>query len=85
MVGISALGIVPMPKKSALKTSRRELSEEVPFRFNTVGTRLMVERSTLESRLGGGGDVYRVIVYTRVSPILRGVVTGYGSRSIIAF
>ena len=40
-------GIVSVPKKSALKTSRRELSEDVSF---GIGTLLGVEQSSLKNR-----------------------------------
>ena len=38
MVDISTRGIVPVAKRSALGTSRRELSEDVSFGIGTVGT-----------------------------------------------
>ena len=45
MVDISTVGIVPEPKRSALETSRRELSEDVSF---GIGTLLVVEQSSFE-------------------------------------
>ena len=44
------VGIVPVPKRSALETPRRELSEDVCFR---VGTLLVVEQSGLENCRAG--------------------------------
>ena len=38
-----------MPKRSALETSRRELSEDVSFGIGT-GTLLVVQQSSLENR-----------------------------------
>ena len=53
MVDIStASGTVPVPKGSAVETSRQELSEGVPFGIGT-DTLLVVERSTLENRPRG--------------------------------
>ena len=49
-VDISTAGIVPAPRRSALATSRRELSEDVSF---GIGTLLVVEQSTLENRTRG--------------------------------
>ena len=45
MVDVSTAGIVPVPTRSALERSRRELSEDVSF---GVGTLLAVEQSSLE-------------------------------------
>ena len=45
ILDISTVGIVSTPKRSALETSRRELSEDVSF---GIGTLLVVEQSTLE-------------------------------------
>ena len=56
MVDISIVGIVPVPKRSALETSRQVLSEDVSFGIGTVGTvgtLLVVEQSTLENRPRG--------------------------------
>ena len=50
MLGISTVGLVPVPKRSALETPRRELSEDVSFRIGTVS---VVEQSGLEHRRGG--------------------------------
>ena len=47
MVDISIVGIMSVPKRSALGASRRELSEDVPF---GIGVLLDVEQSTLENR-----------------------------------
>ena len=44
-LGISAVGIVSVPERSALETSRRELSQDVSF---GSGTPLAVEQSSLE-------------------------------------
>ena len=52
MVDISIVGIVPVPKRSALETSRQVLSEDVSFGIGTVGTvgtLLVVEQSSLEN------------------------------------
>ena len=46
MLDISTVGIVSMPKRSAIETPRRELSEDVPF---GIGTLLVVEQSSLEN------------------------------------
>ena len=51
------VGILPVPKKSALESSRRELSEDVPFGIGT-GTLLGAEQSSLENRQRGGGVMY---------------------------
>ena len=48
IVGI--VGIVAVPKRSALEASRRKLNKDVSFR---IGTLLVVEQSTLEKRRGG--------------------------------
>ena len=53
----TAVGIMPVPKWSALETSRRERSEDVPF---GLGTLLVVERSTLENR-PRGAVIYTVL------------------------
>ena len=50
MLDISTVGIVSVPKKSALETSRRELSEDVSF---GIGTLLGVEQSSLKNRPRG--------------------------------
>ena len=61
MVGISTDGIVSVPKSSAWETSRRELSEDVPFGIGT-GTFSVVEQSSLENRPRGVMcDIYRRI------------------------
>ena len=44
MLDISTVGIVSVPKRSALEASRRELSEDVSF---GVGTLLFFEQSSL--------------------------------------
>ena len=58
MVDISKVGIVSVPKSSALEISRRELSEDVWFGIGT-GTLLVVEQSTL-------GNRPRCVMYTTV-------------------
>ena len=50
MVDISTVGIVSVPKRSALETSRREFSENVSF---GIGTLLVVEQPNLENRPRG--------------------------------
>ena len=58
MIGICMVGIVlivSVPKRSALESSRRELSEHVSF---GNGTLWVVEQSSLENRPGGG------VIYT---------------------
>ena len=60
MLDISTVGLVPVPKRSALDTSRRELSEHISFGF---GTFLVVEQSRLEHRSLGGGDIHGRIRY----------------------
>ena len=48
VVDISAeLEVLSVPKRSALESCRRELSEDVSF---GIGTLLVVEQSTLENR-----------------------------------
>ena len=47
---ISTVGIVSVPKKPALETSRRKLSEHVSF---GIGTILVVDQSIFENRPGG--------------------------------
>ena len=46
MVDISTVGIVPVPRRWALETSRRELSGDVSF---GIGTLLVVEQSSLKN------------------------------------
>ena len=77
MVDISTVGIVSVPKRSALETSCRELSEDVSFGIGT-GTLLVVEQSRLEKP--PKGRVTYTVVCGRcplVDPycILYGVVT----------
>ena len=51
MIDIStAVGILSVPKRKALGTSRRELSERVSF---GIGTLLVVEQSGFENRTRG--------------------------------
>ena len=50
MLDIFAAETVPVPKKSALETSRGGLSEDVSF---GIGTLLVVEQSSLENRPKG--------------------------------
>ena len=51
VVDISTMvGLVSVPKRSALETSRRELSEDVSF---GIGTLLGVEQSSLKNRPRG--------------------------------
>ena len=45
VLDISAIEIVSVPKRSALETSRRELSENVSF---GIGTLLVFEESSLD-------------------------------------
>ena len=52
MVDISTVGTVPVTNRSALETSRRELSEDVSFGIGT-GTLLVVEQSRLETPADG--------------------------------
>ena len=52
MVDISTVGMVSVPKSSALETYRRELSDDVSFGVGT-GTLLVVEESSLEKRPTG--------------------------------
>ena len=52
MFDISTVGIVPVPKRSALETFCQVLSEDVSFGIGTVGTvgtLLVVEQSSLEN------------------------------------
>ena len=56
MVDISTVEIVWVPKRSALETYRRELSEDASF---GVGTLLIVEQSSLENRLRKVCDIHR--------------------------
>ena len=60
MVDISTVGIVSVPKTSALKTSRRELSEGVWFGIGTSDPLLVVEQSSLETA-PVGCDIHRPI------------------------
>ena len=55
MLGICTAGIVPVPKRSALEASRRELSEDASF---GIGILLVVEQSSLENH-PREGDVRR--------------------------
>ena len=50
VLDISTVGMMPVPTRSALEESRRELSEDVSF---GVGTLLVVEQSSLENRPRG--------------------------------
>ena len=50
MLGISTVGIVSVPKRSAFEASRRELFEDASF---GIGTLVVVERSSLEKRPRG--------------------------------
>ena len=50
MFDISIIGIMSVPKRSLLETSRRELSENVPFGIDTL---LVVEQLSLESHPRG--------------------------------
>ena len=50
MLDVSTVGIVSVPNRSVLETSRRELLEDVSF---GVGTLLVVEQSSLENCLRG--------------------------------
>ena len=58
MLDTSTVGIVSVPKKSALETSGRELSEDVSF---GIGILLVVEQSSLENRPGEVW-IYTVVV-----------------------
>ena len=58
MLDISTAGIVSVPKRSALETSRRELSEDVSV---GIGTLLVVEQSGLEKGRRGGVILHRRI------------------------
>ena len=70
MVDISTVGIVSVPKRSALKTSRRELSEDVWFGIGTAGTLLVDEQSSSEERPKGVWNALRVcVIYTVVSGV----------------
>ena len=64
MLHVSTVGgIVSVPERSDLETSRRELSEDVPF---GIGALLVVEQSTLEKRPRGGGHmVAYTVAYVR--------------------
>ena len=62
-ISTAVVEIVSVPKRSALELSRLEISGDVSF---GIGTRLVVEQSSLESRPSGG------MVYT--------VVCGYRNR-----
>ena len=66
MVDISTVGIVSVPKNTALETFRRDLAEYVPFGISTL---LVVEQSSLENRSRGRlCDTHR-----KVRPNVRGV------------
>ena len=53
---VGLLTTVSVPKRSALNTSRRELSEDVSFGIGTTGTwHLVVEQSSLEKPPQGEG------------------------------
>ena len=75
MVDIPTVGIVSVPKRSALEASRRELSEDASF---GIGTLLVVEQSSLEKTAPGGCDIHRRVRYSTVHqystvPISRGI------------
>ena len=65
----TAVGTVSVPKRSALKAPRRELSEDVSFR---TGTPFVVEQSGLEKRPSGG------VIYFSLWPF--GGKTGWDQR-----
>ena len=66
IVGIVAIaGILPVPKRPALETPRRELSEDVSFGIGT-GTLLDVEQSTLEDR-----PMLNTVLFSPVSGVRR--------------
>ena len=58
MLDVSTVGIVSVPNRSVLETSRRELLEDVSF---GVGTLLVVEQSSLDQPPQGG--VICTVVY----------------------
>ena len=63
MLDIFTVELVSVLKMSALETPTRELSEDVLFgigTIGTIGTLLVVEQSSLESRLRGH-DIYTVL------------------------
>ena len=62
MVDISTVGIVSVPRKSALEASRGELSEDVSF---SIGTLQVVDQSSLESH-PRGGMIHTAVVYSKV-------------------
>ena len=75
MVGIYKVRIVSVPKRPALATSRRELSENVSFGVGTIGTLLVVEQSSSENRRPRGvrytpsytvGGPYKGIIHKTV-------------------
>ena len=75
MLHISTDGTGLVPTRSALKTSRRELSEALPF---GVGTLLVAEQSNLEER-PKVGDIHRPIpVHYCPCQTLRRTVHGGG-------
>ena len=64
MVDISTtVGMVSVLKRSALETSRRELSEDVSF---SIGTLLVDEQSSLENRTRGCDNVIHTITHGRI-------------------
>ena len=63
-ISTAVVGIVPMPKRSALQTISRELSEDVSLGIGTIGTLLVVEYSGLEKRPRGVGYTqHAAVVY----------------------
>ena len=60
MVDISSVGIVTVPRRSVLETSRLELSEDASF---GIGTLLVVAKSSMENRPSEsrGGVIYTVV------------------------
>ena len=70
MVDIStAVEIVPVPKRSALKKSRREFSEDMTLGSATIGSLLVVEQLSLEIRPRRGGYIHRCLRYWYTSCI----------------
>ena len=61
MLDVSTVGIVPVRKRPALLTHRRELSEDVSFGIGT-GTLQVVEQSSLE-KPHQGGVILTTVVY----------------------
>ena len=69
MVDISTRGIVPVAKRSALGTSRRELSEDVSFGIGTVGTIAAIATVGTIAAIATVGTIAAIATITTIAAI----------------